>query len=414
MLYWSDEQSAHLFIELYVSVLARAAEQTGSFLEFFNITGQKPVMKKEEEMTAAVEKLKSSFSKLEGQKGEYLRDMLQSVETLLALTKGKKIPYKEAVQRILGFEIKEVSHDRFLRISREVGRILTEDGYHQDTIGQKVKQWFEDNLLKSEELSETAESVLALLQRETHRIIPLPKEEGWGKLELTQGVSWAAFSDYQGHYVTNMLMNRDSVWKRPNFIDTVAHELYPGHHTWYTRREQLFYEGKVPLEASVLGIASAEDLLFEGMPESGVHFLGIDDPDQVTEGLDRELKHKITLARMIIQCTRILEINACYHYHVDGASEEQVVSELMSDGWMEEAVARRVFRYFSHPFNSLYYPSYYYGRWILTYAYDRFDEKDREVFFQTAYDVPHSTGTFIRRIEELTGKPFDPVTMAQE
>lgn len=414
MLYWSDEKSAHLFIELYVSVIARAAEQTGSFVEFFNITGQKPVMKTEEEMTAAAKKLKEAFAKVKGYKGEYLRDMLRAVETLLALTKGEKIPYKEAVRRILGFDYREISRDRFDRISREVDRILTEDGYDQPTTGLKVKQWFEDNLLQPEELEDTAKSVLALLRRETHRIIPIPEEEGGGKFALTEGVSWAAFSDYQGHYVTNMLMNRESIWKRPNFIDTVAHELYPGHHTWYTRREQLFYENRIPLEASVLGIASAEDLLFEGMPESGVHFLGIDDPEVVTEGIDCETKHKITLARMIIQCTRILEINACYHYHVDGASKEQVVEELMSGGWMERAVAERVFRYFSHPYNSLYYPSYYYGRWILTYAYDRFSKEDRALFFKTAYDEPHSTATFIRRIEDLTGEPFDPVAMAQE
>ncbi|MCQ2509965.1 MAG: DUF885 domain-containing protein [Lachnospiraceae bacterium] len=413
MLYWSDEESAHLFIELYVSVIARAAEQTGSFVEFFNITGQKPVMKTAEEMTEAAEKLKTAFADIEGYEGEYLRDMLLAVETLLALTKGEKIPYKEAVRRILGFEYKEVSKDRFERISNEVGRILEEDGYHQPTTGQKVKQWFEDNLLQPEELADTAKSVVGLLRRETHKIIPLPEEEGGGSFELTQGVSWAAFSDYQGHYVTNMLMNRESIWKHPNFIDTVAHELYPGHHTWYTRREQLFYEEQYPLEASVLGIGSAEDLLFEGMPESGVHFLGIDDPEVETVGLDSEMKHKITVARMIIQCTRILEINACYHYHVEGASREQVIDELISDGWMEREVAERVFRYFSHPFNSLYYPSYYYGRWILTYAYDRFAKEDRELFLRTAYDVPNSTGTFIRRIEELTGEPFDPVAMAQ-
>ncbi|MDO4489648.1 MAG: hypothetical protein Q4B85_01035 [Lachnospiraceae bacterium] len=413
MLYWSDEGSAKLFVELYVSVIHRAAEQTGSFVEFFNITGQKPVMKTEEEMKRAAEQLNMAFSGISGHRGEYLRDMLRGVETLLALTCGEKIPYQEAVRRILGFEMREVSEERFIRVSHEVDRMLEEDGYHQSTTGQKVKQWFEDNLLQPEELSDTALSVLALLQRETRRIIPLPEEEGWGKLELTEGVSWGAFSDYQGHYITNMLMNRESVWKRPNFIDTVAHELYPGHHTWYTRREQLFYQDQVPLEASVLGIGSAEDLLFEGMPESGVHFLGIDDPQVETEGMDSELKHKITLARMIIQCTRILEINACYHYHVEGASREQVIQELTGDGWFEQTVAERVFRYFSHPLNSLYYPSYYYGRWIMTYAYDCFAPEDRELFFRTAYDVPHTTGTFIRRIEELTGEAFDPVTMAQ-
>lgn len=413
MLYWSDEESANLFVDLYVSVITLAAKRTGSFTEFFNITKKKAGMETVEEMEAALARLRAPFAAVEGYKGEYLRDMLTAVETMLALLKGEKIPYQEALKRILGFEIREVSADRQERVRVQIDEMLTADGYNQPTTVEKVKKWYEDNKLMPEQLADTAKEYLAILRREARRIIPLSEKEHVGKFELVQGVTWAAFSDYQGDQVTDMLMNRESVWKKPTFIDTVAHELYPGHHTWYSRREQLFYEDKMPLEASVLGIGSAEDLLFEGMPESGVHFTGIDDPGHVTDGLDSEMKHKICVARMILQYVRILEINACYRYHVLGQSKEEVIAFLMQDGWVEEVVAERVFRYFSHPFNGLYYPAYFYGRWILTYAFDRFKPEDRAQFFHYAYDEPHSTRTFIKRIEDYTGEPFDPITMAQ-
>ncbi len=111
---------------------------------------------------------------------------------------------------------------------------------------------------------------------------------------------------------------------------------------------------------------------------------------------------------------RILQINACCKYHISGWPEEQVVNYLAQDGWVEPATARRVFRYFSHPYNGLYYPAYYYGRWIVTYAYDRIPEEKRPLFFSICYEEPHSTATFIRRIEAITGTSFDPIRMAQE
>lgn len=413
MLYWSDEASAKKFQDLYNSALSYAAAEHGSFESFFNAAGKGSTMNTPKEMLIAAEELKESFAAVEGYKGEYLRDMLCAVKTFVLMLNGEEISYTDAVKRILGIEIREIPRERAERVRKEIDDLLLEDGYDQKTTALKVQKWYEDNLIQPEELEKTARQYLDILQKQTRAIIPLPEKEHIGKMELVQGVSWGAFSQYEGDCVTNMLMNRDSIWKRPTFIDTVSHELYPGHHTWYSMRESGFARGEVPLEAATLGICSAENLLFEGMPESGAHFTGIDDPDCEIEGMERELRRKIMVARKILEYVRIIEINSCYHYHVDKWSKEKLIHEATKDGWVEPKVAERVFTYYSHPFNGLYYPSYYYGRWIVTYAYDRFTPETRPLFFKIAYEEPHSTGSFIRRIEEVTGEPFDPVKMAQ-
>ena len=414
MLYWTDKRSAELFQDLYNSALAYSAEKHGSFEAFFAAAGTGHTMKDPETMLQAAKALREPFSRVEGYRGMYLQDMLTAMETFVRLLKGEDIPYREAVRDILGIEMREISPERGRRVRQEIDDLLSEEGYDQAETSEKVKQWYADNLIAPEALAQTAREYLAVLQKLTRQIVDVPKEEGWGKLELVQGVSWGAFSQYEGRYTTNMLMNRDSIWKRPAFIDTVSHELYPGHHTWYCMRESGFYEDKVPLEAATLGICSAENLIFEGLPESGAHFTGIDDPEREIEGIGRDLRKKIFAARKILEYVRILEINSCYHYHVDHWPKADLIEAATCDGWIEPEVAERVYTYYGHPLNGLYYPSYYYGRWIVTYAYDRFDKERREEFFRMAYGEVHSTGSFIRRVEEMTGAPFDPVTMAQK
>ncbi len=415
MLIWSDEASAKLFIDLYVSALALAHEQTGSFLEYFNVTGQKPGMKTLEEMQAAAETLQPRFDAVEGEPGEYLRHMLRGVRTLLRTLAGETIPFVEAMEDITGVRIGKISDARRKRVLAQIEAALQAEGYSGASVAQMVTAWYRDNNLEAERLPETARTYLEILQRETHRILPdLPAEEHCGGVELVQGVTWAGFSQYEGNYVTTMLLNRQSIWKKPTFIDTVSHELYPGHHTWYTTRESRFHAGELPLEATVIGVCSAEELLFEGLPENGAHFLGIDDPSKPVEGMDLAFQKKIGIARLILEYVRILEVTACYQHHVEHRTKEDIIAGLTADGWVEPVVAERVYRYFSHPVNGLYYPAYFYGRWIVTYAYDRLAPEQREDFFRFAYGQPNSTPMFIRHIAELTGQPFDPVALAEQ
>lgn len=413
MLYWSDEASAEKFQDLYNSALDYGVRKYGSFASFFNAAGNEHSIETPEVMLDAVASIREAFSAVKGYEGQYLMDMLGAVETFVLLLKGDEISYKDAVNRILGIELKEISGDRSERVRKEIDMLLTADGYKQPTTAEKVRAWYADNLIQPEDLADTARQYLEILRKRAHDILPLPEEEKIGKMELVKGVSWGAFSQYEGHYVTNMLMNQESIWKRPTFIDTVSHELYPGHHSWYSIRESMIADGKAPLESATLGICSAETLLFEGLPESGAHFTGIDNPDFKIEGMDSALQHKIMVARKILEYVRIIEINSCYHYHVSHWTREKLIAEATKDGWVEQKVAERVFTYYGHPFNGLYYPAYYYGRWLVTYAYDRFPAEKRAEFFKIAYGEQHSTKSFIRRIEEVTGKPFDPVTMAQ-
>lgn len=414
MLCWTDETTARLFCNLLVSAAAYAAEEHGAFAAFFNPTGQKPELKTLEEMEHAAETLDKAFAGIEGQHGAYLRDMLLANRTFLALLGGAKFSYRDAVKKILGIDLQMIPQQRLERFQDEVDRMLTEDGYRQNTIQEKVAQWYADNALDSSKLVDTARHYLTLLQQETRKMIELPESEGWGKLDLTTNVVWAALSQYQGGYVTNVTMNADSTWKLPNFVDTISHELYPGHHVWYTKREELLKAERYPLEASVISICMADNLIFEGAPESGIHFLGVDDFSRPCDWLDPALRRKICVAKKIIDCIRILQINACCKHYLEKCGEEETVSYMTQGGWIEPSAAKRVYRYFAHPFNGLYYPAYYYGRWIVTYAFDGIAPEQRQEFYRELYAKPHSTATFIQMIKDMTGKPFDPVSMAQQ
>jgi len=93
----------------------------------------------------------------------------------------------------------------------------------------------------------------------------------------------------------------------------------------------------------------------------------------------------------------------------EGKSKEEVIAYMTSTGWYSEIEANNTFRYFSNRYKAIYYPCYYYGRWIMAKGYDQFPVERRQEYFKMIYTVPQTNSTLIKAIREATGNyDFDP------
>ena len=195
----------------------------------------------------------------------------------------------------------------------------------------------------------------------------------------------------------------------PTFACILTHEGYPGHHTYYTLWDYLYREGKLPMEAAYVLINSPINCLFEGAPEVAIHFLGWDDPREDTPEITAQEKEEIMVAKDIMDLQRMYQTNANYYYNAEGWSKEKVIEYMLSTGWYSEIEANNTFRYFSNRYKAIYYPCYYYGRWIIQAGYEAFPKERREEYFHIIYDIPQTNSTLIKAVREATGKSdFDP------
>jgi hypothetical protein len=163
------------------------------------------------------------------------------------------------------------------------------------------------------------------------------------------------------------------------------------------------------MEAAYYLIDSPVNCLFEGAPEVGIRFLGWDDPDENTPEIDPKEKEEIRLAKDIMDLQRMYQTNANYFYNVEKQSKDEAIGYMLSTGWYSEVEANNTFRYFSNRYKAVYYPCYYYGRWIIQKSYDLFPKDKKEDYYKIIYDTPQTNSTLIKAVREATGaSDFDP------
>ena len=81
---------------------------------------------------------------------------------------------------------------------------------------------------------------------------------------------------------------------------------------------------------------------------------------------------------------------------------------MTGSGFLTEVEANNVYRFFTHPVQSTYYPCYYYGRWMIYEAYEAWPKDRRNEFFRLLYDTPQTTDTFIKNVQKVLGETFAP------
>lgn len=339
---------------------------------------------------------------------QYLNGILRSFKTYLRFLQGDNLSYTELQRDIQQLPTTKIPQKHIDQLTEMLDRKLTDRGY-QGKVYDKVNQWVEDTKIPPNQVVNTAKKIIHQAKLETlQKVVDLPDHDEIENVNSVTGVFWSGFSEYHGNGKGSLTFNIERSWPRHVFTQVLTHESYPGHQTFYCLWDYLFKQGLFPLEASYYLINLPNNSLFEGAPETGISFLEWDDESVETTGLTLQDKQEINLASNYLDLQRISQTNACYMVNVDQASKEEAIEYMITNGCFRRLEAENTYRYFTHPIQKIYYPSYYHGKQLVTSSFRMFEKDKRGEFYRNLYTMPHTNETYIEAIKQLTGRDFKP------
>lgn len=408
VLRWTSEPVGESIVDIVLSLNEQAQKLHGQEVATASYSDVKSSLTSFDQIGRKIDEVEKEIKNLEGHPGRYLRSMVNAYRYFGRSLQGDDLPYSEYIANIQELPSTLITDETISKQKQLVDEGLTNLGY-KGTLKEKAEKWHEETLIPPEKVTAVAESMKEKSKAGTlSRVINLPEQDGIDYIKSIRGVFWSGYSKYTGDYRGNLTFNIDRPWTEPVLAQIMTHEAYPGHQAFYCRWDHLYQQGKLPIEASYYLINSPTNALFEGGPESALHFLGWDRDEQDTEGITLDQKQQYKLARDYIDMQRMFMTNACYMFNNGDMTKEEAVDYMINSGNLTAIEANNCYRFFSDPIQKTYYPSYYYGRWMVGKAYDAVAKDKRADFFMALYDTPHTTNTFIDAVSQLTGTNFQP------
>jgi hypothetical protein len=165
------------------------------------------------------------------------------------------------------------------------------------------------------------------MRARTLEVVELPEGES-PVVEPVHDEPWWAFNYYLGNLRSRVVLNVDLPTTGLDLIHLAAHEVYPGHHTESSVKEQLLVRGRGRLEESIAMVPTPGSLISEGIAEIGLDLV-LDDASREEayailrrhgiELADPELARRISEA---IDGLGTVSLNAALMIFEDGMSLE--------------------------------------------------------------------------------------------
>lgn len=399
-----DPENAQRFVNIIASLskLGEGKDYLGREMLLSNYSGIVPSLKTVDEIEEALVRVEAAVALLTGHPAAYMHAVVTGARAVLSILCKEERPYLDQVRDIIQVDFQPIPASEATRLRTELSDGLGELGY-SGTLRQQVDAWLSATSLTGDAVIAFGKSILAKARADTlAKVTPLPSGEGIDSFSGVRNVVYSGRSGYTGNYRGWLHFNIDKTWQRDVFVQVLCHEAYPGHQTFYTLWDELFQQGKWPLEAAFYTRNAPTNPIFEGGPEVAMHLIGWDVGD-THEALS------LRLGQLYKDLGRIAMNNACLAVNTGQMTREEAI-ELMVDHLVLRDDAERAYGFFTNAVSRTHYPQYYYGRRIVNEALNRMEENAdlRRHFIGMLYRTPHTTSTFITAVAKATGKPFDP------
>ena len=217
-------------------------------------------------------------------------------------------------------------------------------------------------VIPSDRLEDVLRACLDVTRRATQEHVTLPEGETF-RTELVQDQPWSAYNWYKGNFASLIEVNTDLPIELAPHLSTIAHEGYPGHHTYNALLEDRLVRGLGWREYAVYPLYSPQSLLAEGTANAGMSVIMTE--DQEWDLVQGELARLAGLEgedfatyREVLEAVRPLRYvrgEAARMLLDTGAPEAEAVEFLRRFGLMSEDRARKyldfVRTYRSYVFN---------------------------------------------------------------
>jgi len=401
---YTDPENARRYVDVVASLsrLSERPEYLGREMLLSNYSGVSPTLSTLEEVEAALAHVEAAAAGVAGHPGAYLKALTTSSRAMISILRKEGRPYLELVRDILQIDMALIPASESDRLRSELADGLGALGY-TGTLPQQVEAWLAATSMTGDAVIEFGRAILDRARADTEaKVVALPPGEGVDAFEGIRNVFFSGRSGYEGNYRGWLKFNVDKQWQRDVFVQVLTHEAYPGHQTFYSLWEQLFREGRWPIEAAFYTRNAPTNPIFEGGPEVAMHLIGWD------EGDTREAL-ALRVGQVYKDLGRIAMNDCCLLVNTDRMTRAQAVERMVAHFVLPDD-AERAYDFFTNAVSRTSYPQYYYGRRVVSEALKRMegDPALRARFIDLIYRTPQTTRTFVDAVAEATGAPFDP------
>lgn len=195
----------------------------------------------------------------------YQLAILNSLKYRIKFLKGDKVDFLKECEKIYQYKpsLRPISYYDSLLV--ELDSLIPGEGNLTDRYSKYRNKFIVNN----DHLDGSFRKALDYAALKTKEYIEMPIEEGV-TIEYMEGAPWSAYNWYKGNYNSLIQVNKSVDIHFEKILDLAAHESYPGHHVYYTKREKNFYKDSGFVEFSIYPLYSPVSFLAEGTAEYGI------------------------------------------------------------------------------------------------------------------------------------------------
>jgi hypothetical protein len=190
---------------------------------------------------------------------EFLEKQMVAVETTLRGLLGERMPLAREAALLYDLEPPRHPVAEFEAARARLELLLPGDG----DLGGRVQDFRGRFVIPKDRLAAVVDRCLEETRRRTRALVPLPEGEAF-RASLVTGKPWNAYNWYQGGFRSLIEVNTDLPIEIHPHLITIAHEGYPGHHTYNALLEDRLVRGRGWPEYEVYPLYSPQSLLAEG------------------------------------------------------------------------------------------------------------------------------------------------------
>ncbi|HET9782147.1 MAG TPA: DUF885 domain-containing protein [Candidatus Dormibacteraeota bacterium] len=293
----------------------------------------------------------------DSQRAKFLTAQLDGLAATAERLAGKTVPYKEEVRRCYGIRIERTDEAEFAEAHEALDRVIPGAGPLRD----RYHAWLHATEIPMNAVLDVVPALKGALHRRTVELFGLPDGE-LAEVELTSNQPWQGFNYYLGGLRSRVVINTDIPTRADFLVMLLAHEIYPGHHTEHSWKEDLLVRGRAQLEESIFLIATPQCLVAEGIASYALEALGPEAESTCAALLaDAGHAYDLELSRAVRDIQHALAAtlkNAALMLHEEGADRDAAMRYLRR--WSVETDERleQSLDFLIHPVWRAYNPIY--------------------------------------------------------
>ena len=177
----------------------------------------------------------NSLARLDPDRARFLTLQIQAIQTRTAMLRGHLLPFDAEAQALFHttrLPDTEAVHRAVLL--QQISAMLPPSSQSvpsRDTLASRYAAYDQRLLVPPAKLAAVMQAALAGCRAQTLKYIALPSSESV-QLIFIRNQPWSAFSRYEGHAHSTILLNLDLPVTVDGVVELACHEGYPGHHVF--------------------------------------------------------------------------------------------------------------------------------------------------------------------------------------